>query len=177
MEMMRASHKFKPLVCLAFTALTIAGCGRARQTRVERIDDSLTKAVKYLMVKQSEDGAWRSETYGCFRDGPTLTPYIMSCLLFLPQGGVRMQGSFRKGARYVMDMVDEDGNIRLGEHGLNFPVYTAASASRVVVLLGKAGEHKEAQTARLAFLLARRLSSSLGWEPSDADSARWGVAR
>jgi squalene-hopene/tetraprenyl-beta-curcumene cyclase len=176
MEMMRANQMFKPLVCLAFTALTIAGCGRARQTRVERIDDSLTKAVEYLMAKQSEDGAWRSETYGCFRDGPTLTPYIMSCLLFLPQGGVQMQGSFRKGARYVMDMVDEGGNIRLGEHGLNFPVYTAASASRVVVLLDKAEEHKGAQAAWLAFLLARRLSSSLGWEPSDADYGGWGFA-
>jgi len=176
MEMMRANHKFKTLVCLALTALTIAGCGRARQTRVERIDDSLTKAVEYLMAKQSEDGAWRSETYGCFRDGPTLTPYIMSCLLFLPQGGVRMQGSFRKGARYVMDMVDEDGNIRLGEHGLNFPVYTAASASRVVVLLDKAEEHKETQAAWLAFLLARRLSTSLGWDPADADYGGWGFA-
>ena len=120
MKMMRADHKFKTSVCLALAAVTIAGCAPARQTRLERIDESLTRTVKYLMAKQSDDGAWRSETYGCFRDGPTLTPYIMSCLLFLPQGSDRMRTSFRKGVRYVMDMVDEDGNIRAGEHGLNF---------------------------------------------------------
>jgi len=164
------------LACLALAAVTIAGCAPVRQTRLERIDESLTGTVEYLMEKQSDDGAWRSETYGCFRDGPTLTPYIMSCLLFLPHRSDRMQSSFRKGVRYVMDMVDEDGNIRAGEHGLNFPVYTAASASRVVVLLDKAEEHKGAQAAWLSFLRARRLSSSLGWDPSDPDYGGWGFA-
>ncbi|MHC4742401.1 MAG: prenyltransferase/squalene oxidase repeat-containing protein [Planctomycetota bacterium] len=170
------NRTFNTLLCLTLPALTLAGCARARQTRIDRIDDSLTAAVEYLMTRQSDDGAWRSETYGCFRGGPTLTPYIMSCLLFLPQGGERMQSAFRKGAHYVMDMVDENGNIRAGEHGLNFPVYTAASASRVVVLLDKAEEHKEAQAAWLDFLRARRLSSSLGWEPSDVDYGGWGFA-
>ncbi|MHC4352658.1 MAG: prenyltransferase/squalene oxidase repeat-containing protein [Planctomycetota bacterium] len=156
--------------------LIIAGFSAGEEQRLARIDASLTKAVNYLLDQQSADGAWRSPTYGCFRDGPTLTPYIMSCLLFLPQGGERMQDSFRKGVRYLVDMVGDDGSIRPGPHGLNFPVYTAASASRVVVLLDKTPENLRAQAAWLAYLRARRLSRSLGWQPSDADYGGWGFA-
>ena len=54
---------------------------------VERIDVSLSQTAAYLVAKQSPNGAWRSETYGMFRDGMPLTPYVMSTLFFLPQGG------------------------------------------------------------------------------------------
>ena len=167
---------FRTTVLIMAAALMAAGCGTAQQQRVARIDETLTKSVEYLISKQSPDGAWRSETYGCFRDGPTLTPYIMSCLLFLPQGAEKVQSSYHKGERYVVEMVDENGNIRTGPHGLNFPVYTAASASRVIVLLDKTEEHLRVQAAWLAYLRARRLTASLGWIPSDADYGGWGFA-
>jgi len=167
---------FKLAVSILAGALMVAGCAAGRQQRLARIDASLTGAVEYLLTKQSPDGAWRSKTYGCFRDGPALTPYIMSCLLFLPQGRERVQSSFHKGVQYIVEMVDENGEIRTGPHGLNFPVYTAASASRVVVLLDKTPEHLKAQAAWLTYLRARRLTTSLGWQPSDADYGGWGFA-
>ncbi|MCK4293728.1 MAG: hypothetical protein KAY65_11065 [Planctomycetes bacterium] len=176
MEKARANHMFKLTVLMTAAALTVAGCGTAQRQRLARIDASLTGAVEYLVAAQSPDGAWRSQTYGCFRDGPTLTPYIMSCLLFLPQGRQNVQSSFRKGVQYLDDMVDENGNIRTGPHGLNFPVYTAASASRVVVLLDRTAQRLRAQAAWLDYLRARQLSTSLGWEPSDADYGGWGFS-
>lgn len=153
--------------------LTVAGCNNAGQQRLKCIDDSLTRAAQYLISKQSPDGAWRSETYGCFRDGPTLTPYIISCLYFLPEPNEQIQTSFQKAVDYLINMVDEDGNIRSGQFGLNFPVYTAASASRVVVLQEKSEKTLRAQTAWLNYLLARRLDKSLGWEPSDPEYGGW----
>ncbi len=176
MEKARANQMFKLTVLMMAAALTVAGCGTAQRQRLARIDASLTGAVEYLVARQSPDGAWRSQTYGCFRDGPTLTPYIMSCLLFLPQGRQNVQSSFRKGVQYLDDMVDENGNIRTGPHGLNFPVYTAASASRVVVLLDRTAQRLRAQAAWLDYLRARRLSASLGWKPSDADYGGWGFS-
>ncbi len=156
--------------------LVVVGCNDASQKRLEYIDDSLTKAAQFLISKQSPDGAWRSETYGCFRDGPTLTPYIISCLYFLTEPNEQIQSSFQKAMDYLTNMVDEDGNIRTGPYGLNFPVYTAASASRVVVLQDKSEKNRWAQSAWLNYLLARRLDKSLGWEPSDPEYGGWSFA-
>ncbi|MGJ8643250.1 MAG: hypothetical protein ACSHX9_07570 [Luteolibacter sp.] len=37
-------------------------------------------ALQFLLSHQSDDGAWRSETYGAFRDGRALTPHVLRCL-------------------------------------------------------------------------------------------------
>lgn len=37
-------------------------------------------AIQFLVRHQSDDGAWRSETYGAFRDGRALTPHVLRCL-------------------------------------------------------------------------------------------------
>jgi hypothetical protein len=37
-------------------------------------------ALQFLLRHQSEDGAWRSETYGAFRDVRALTPHVLRCL-------------------------------------------------------------------------------------------------
>jgi len=38
------------------------------------------RAIHFLLRHQSDDGAWRSETYGAFRDGRALTPHVLRCL-------------------------------------------------------------------------------------------------
>jgi len=168
--------RLSPLLGCTLAVLVAAGCSTTQSRRVARIDASLERAARYMVAKQSPDGAWRSETYGCFREGPTLTPYIMSCLFFLPQGGEDALASFRKGVRYLVAMVDDDGTIRTGPRGLYFPVYTAATASRVVVLDEKTDEHRRVQAAWLAYLRRRHLNESLGWEPSDLEYGGWGFS-
>lgn len=37
-------------------------------------------AIQFLLRHQSDDGAWRSESYGAFRDGRALTPHVLRCL-------------------------------------------------------------------------------------------------
>src|SRR4051812_11800138 len=94
---------------LAYPAGTSAA---SREVSAVRIDDGLKKAALYLLSKQSADGAWRSETYGAMRDGPSLTPLMMSALLFLPQGGDAGQTALRKGADYLTGFVDERGHLK-----------------------------------------------------------------
>jgi squalene-hopene/tetraprenyl-beta-curcumene cyclase len=156
--------------------LGAVGCSTTQTRRLACIDASLATAARYLIAKQSPDGAWRSETYGCFRDGPELTAYIMSALFFLSNSENEALRSFRKGVDYLVNMVDENGNIRTGPHGLLFPVYTSASASRVVVLENKAEKCRRAQAAWLAYLRRRQLDRSLGWEPSDPAYGGWGFS-
>ena len=143
----------------------------------ERLDRSIASAARYMVRKQSADGAWRSKTYGCFKDGPSLTGLVLSAMFFMPQGGPAvMKQSYRRGAGYLVQMVGPDGSIRAGENGLLFPVLSAASASRVVVLLEKTPKNLAAQQAWLKFLRAYQLNGSLGWSPSDPEFGGWGFS-
>lgn len=163
-----------PLVCLAQSPP-----GEERQLTpeqavlVERIDVSLSQTAAYLVAKQSPDGAWRSETYGMFRDGMPLTPYVMSTLFFLPQGGTDARTAFRKGVDYLMAMVNEDGTLR---NSLPFPVFSAASASRMVVLETKDAVHKRAQEAFLNIIREWQITEALGWSPDDPEYGGWGFS-
>ena len=62
---------------------------RRRRRRSAALDAALEKAARYLVAKQSADGAWRSETYGALRDGPSLTPLVMSALAVSAAGRAR----------------------------------------------------------------------------------------
>ncbi len=158
------------LACIA-SAETPTGGESAR-----RVDAALQKAARYLVSKQSPDGAWRSETYGAMRDGPSLTPLIMSALLFLPQAGADGQAALGKGADYLAGFVGDDGRLKVQPRELLFPVYTAASASRVLVLVERSPRNVRAQQAWLAYLRGRQLNESLGWRPADPEYGGWGYA-
>jgi len=154
----------------------VAGAAKGDADLVKRIDASLFAAAKLIIDAQSPDGAWRSETYGCFKGGPALTAYIMSALFFLPQGGSAAKGSFRKGVEYLTGLVGDDGKIQAGPYGLMFPVYTAASASRVIVLDRKEPENLRARAAWLALLRTYHLTEDLGWTPPDPEYGGWGFS-
>jgi len=156
--------------------LLAAGCNRADPELIARIDVALDKAGLYLAGRQGPDGAWRSETYGMFRDGASLTPYVMSSLFFLPQAGPAAVESYRKGTEYLAGFVGADGTIRAAERELLFPAYTSASASRVVCLLDRSRRNLRAQQAWLAYLRARQLSEHLGWSPDDPQYGGWGFS-
>src|SRR5437870_4174548 len=81
--------------CAAFLAVCLTGCGASdgeqgnrtdsrTLSRTERMDRALSTAARYLLDRQAADGAWRSETYGAFKDGSSLTPWVLRALLLLP---------------------------------------------------------------------------------------------
>ena len=174
-------------VAAVAAACILSGCappaleGDWRPTRkqlalVKRIDAAQAKAAAFLVSKQSPDGAWRSETYGMFRDGVTLTPYVMSALFFMRQGGTETRAAFRRGVECCMKMLDEEGRMRAGPHGFLFPVLTATSASRMVVLETKDEAHLQAQKHFLRIVLERQLTEELGWTPEDPEYGGWGFS-
>lgn len=143
---------------------------------VERVDAALAAAARFLLGKQSDDGAWRSAVYGAFRNGPELTPHVLSCLYFLPQGGNAVRPAFDKGASFMMRLVTADGTIDAGPYGLGFPVFTAGSAARVVVLEKQDEAHRRASAAWLAFLRERQLTEANGWQFKDLEYGGWGFS-
>ena len=157
-------------------ALFVGGCAGGRTALVAKIDASLAAAGRLLIDKQSPDGAWRSETYGCFRGGPPLTPHVMSTLLFLPQAGGEAAGAFRRGVDYLASFVGDDGRLEVAERQLLFPIYTAGSASRVVVLEKRTPRNLRAHRAWMAYVRGRQLNERLGWRPGDGEYGGWGFS-
>jgi len=43
-------------------------------------DDVLQRGVDYLMAQQSDDGRWRSDTYGNLKDGAAITAFVLYAL-------------------------------------------------------------------------------------------------
>ena len=165
-----------PIAIAALLAVHVAAADDNRADLLRRIDASVEKATRYLIAAQSPDGAWRSETYGALRDGPSLTPFVISGLWFLPQAGPQGKIAFRKGADYLVGFVDDKGQLRVGPRELLFPVYTAACASRMIVHAERSPRYLRAQQAWLAYLRGRQLNEALGWQPSDPEYGGWGFS-
>ncbi len=137
------------------------------------IDRSLALAARWLLGRQAPDGAWRSETYGVFKEGDALTPLAVNMLLDCDDEAV--MGAARRGADYLAAMARADGSIIPGPHGLAYPVYTAALAVRALCRLG-GPEYRGAADAWTSFLLQRQMTEDLGWSPSDREYGGWGYA-
>jgi squalene-hopene/tetraprenyl-beta-curcumene cyclase len=148
--------------------------GKPPDSGMERIGQALASAEHYLIDRQDADGAWRSDTYGVFKDGPSLTPLVLDTLLRLaPSKDV--ETACRKGADYLAAMVGPDGAIEAGPNGLSYPLYTSALAVRVLSRLGRHSEkYRQARDAWLAFLRQRQLTEDLGWQPTDKPYGGWG---
>lgn len=164
---------------LAGGAAGLLGCGsrdKERQSsppasRQQRIDRSLAKAAQFLVKKQAADGSWRSETYGPFKHGNSLTPLIVHALArtTLPDSRAACQ----KGAAFLAAQVQPDGRIDPGPAKMTYPVYTAAGAVLVLSDKAYADQHK-ARDAWLAYLRQMQLTEDLGWQPDDKPYGGWG---
>jgi squalene-hopene/tetraprenyl-beta-curcumene cyclase len=171
----------------------LAGCGTRGSvgtipvvpTRVDRIDQALSSATRFLLSGQLPDGSWHSDVYGPFKDGPSLTPLVLRTLLTLPahpaaavgEGSARweLEAGCRKGAAYLASQVQPDGSIAAGPQGMAYPVYTSAGAVGVLSEPGNA-RHRKARDAWLAYLRERQLTEDLGWQPDDKPFGGWGYS-
>jgi squalene-hopene/tetraprenyl-beta-curcumene cyclase len=139
-----------------------------------RVEAALASALRFLLDRQTPDGAWRSDTYGVFKGGDALTPLVLSALLALP-AEVRGLAYARTGLAYLAGMACADGTIDEGPHGLSYPVYTA-SLSVAVLSHAEAAGQEAARAAWLNYLRARQLTEALGWQPVDREYGGWGYA-
>ena len=142
------------------------------RTFVERIDQSLARATRYLLVRQAEHGEWRSDVYGSFKDGDALTPLVLDALLAVQPTG-KAQEQCRRGADYLAGKVRSGGAI---DAKLTYPVYTASLA---VVVLSRLNfpEHRAARDTWLNHLRKQQLTENLGWHREAPQFGGWGYAK
>jgi hypothetical protein len=128
--------------------------------------------VRYLVEHQSADGAWRSDTYGHFRDGDALTPLVLSALLETP-ARERWRDSCRRGAGYLAGLTTPQKADEAAE--LSYPVYTAALAASVLSEPWT-GSHYRARDVWVALLRRLQLTEEGGWKPDDVEYGGWGYS-
>jgi hypothetical protein len=162
-------------------AAWLAGCGTrsavvdtSKPSRIERIDQTLSSAARFLLGCQSADGGWHSDVYGPFKEGPCLTPLVLRTLLTMPASKDR-EAPYRKGAAYLASLVQSDSVIDAGPHGIAYPVYTSAGAVQVLSQPCNV-HHQKARDAWLTYLRERQLTEDLGWEPTDKPYGGWGYS-
>ncbi len=159
---------------LLLACLLAAGCGSDAATIATLADRSLARAARYLIGRQSADGAWRSDVYGVLREDLALTPPTLKVLVLGP-AAPGIDAARRRAADRLCDCAGDDGSIDPGPHGLSYPVYTAATA--VMVLTHFPGEReRKAREAWLRLLRSHQLAEDLGWEPSDPAFGGWGYS-
>jgi hypothetical protein len=100
----------------------------------------------------------------------------MSALWFLPQSGKAGRVAFHRGIRHLATHVDEAGRLRAGPDDLAYPAYTAAMASRVVVLGGRTPESLAHRKAWLTHIREHQLGTALGWSEEDSEFGGWGYS-
>lgn len=145
--------------------------------RTERIDSALTRANRFLLDRQSKDGAWRSNTYGAFKNGPELTPLVMHTIYYMPQQVPAARAAWQKGLAYLASFADGEGRLREPPGGLTYPVYTSSLAVRAFAYAPSDRPYLTgAREAWLRYLMSFRLGADLGWRPGDTEAGGWGYA-
>jgi hypothetical protein len=156
---------------LLVVALTPRAAGDDLGTRV---DAAIARGTRALVAMQSADGAWRSRTYGAFKDGSSLTPSVLKAVVY----GPTVEGSEAariRGAAYLVRQARPDGTIDGGPFGRLYPVY-GDSASALALRKVDVPGGSEAIARYLADLRRRQLDESLGWRPGEAAFGAWGYA-
>jgi squalene-hopene/tetraprenyl-beta-curcumene cyclase len=140
------------------------------QTLSNSIAHSLTAANNFLTKHQLPDGSWRSQIYGPFKDGQSLTSLIAATLAPLHHR-TDCQPAWSRATNYLAAVAPTEQATTNPE--LTYPAYTAAGA-----ILAMAN-HSEFNTARdnwLHYLRSLQLTEQHGWQPSDNSHGGWGYA-
>ncbi len=163
-------------------ALLIIGCApaeprpalafsRSERELLQGIDDSLARASAFIVSAQSDDGAWRSEVYGNYKDGPSLTPYVMTAL-HVAGGDRASRHSFDRGRGYLRGVLGPDIKVP----PLASPVYTAAPAAWVFKIPVLTSLDMPRQSAWVKYLAEQQLSAANGWKKDDPDFGGFGYS-
>ena len=152
----------------------LTSCRSRSESPGGQADRALSAGMRFMIGCQSADGAWRSPTYGVFKDGLSLTPIVLKAVTFGPD----VAGSTaarRRGADYLVARVRADASIDDGPVGMIYPVYTASAAVIALTHLNSPAD-RAARDGWLRELKRRQLTEALGWQPDDPAFGGWGYS-
>jgi squalene-hopene/tetraprenyl-beta-curcumene cyclase len=172
----------------AAAAVALLGCQRisspkslpptAQHLAVEK---ALNRAIEYFAAHQDNDGSWKSDTYGVFKDGTALTPLVLHAAMAVDSRHPIVD----KAAGWLANWVDKDGSIRPPSYGFDFALYMSALAVTSFsdwrwngnFDTRPGGTFSVELQSWLKYLKERQLTEELGWKPEDKEYGGWGYCR
>jgi squalene-hopene/tetraprenyl-beta-curcumene cyclase len=146
----------------------------AAERSAARRNAALSRAAEYLVSAQSADGAWRSEVYGSFKTGDSLTPLAIVALMEVDDRD-RVHVAIERGIGYLLKLRSE-GTRDSPQVEITYPVYTAAGA--VSVFARRSDPHSRGELdGWLTDLREQQLTESLGWQADDLYYGGWSYAK
>ncbi len=155
-------------------ALVSDGLDRETHARATR---AVAAGARFLWASQSEDGLFRSRTYGLLRGGQSLTPFVLESLLrisarFDPPEVDRAKRVVVATTR-LLDLRATSGALGFAGSASDYPCYSTG------LLLSCLGLARLPEWAVLAapsadWLLGQQLRSALGWKGHPAEGG-WGM--
>jgi hypothetical protein len=165
-----SSRKFA-LIRGCFLWLLLAAASEGAETgRAERIEAALSGAASFLASRASSDGAWRSDSYGTFRDGLALTPLASMAFTYLQAYATNGTAVMNSSGSFLSDAA---GPCARGERPMDYPVYSSAIAA-LVLTMRPAEPAPAAREFWFQSLEEHQFSVSNGWSAKDEPFGGWG---
>ncbi len=136
-----------------------------------KIHSAVRSALAYLIDRQHEDGSWRSQIYGPFKDGPSLTSLIAATLASL-QHRADCHAAWSSATKYLAALAPHEST-SAPQAELTYPAYTAAGA---ILAMASHSEFNSARHSWLHYLRYLQLTEQHGWQPSDISFGGWSYA-
>lgn len=158
--------------CLS-VILCLAACGNGDTPNPPpEARTPLQRACAWLWAQQSDDGGWRSETYGIMKSGQSLTPFVLHALMTVPeQQFTRPSDGVDRALAFIRRNTNAEGCLgRADPDVADYPVHATSYAVRCLVLAGRESDR----------LLVKRMCDwlrSMQFGPergTTRDSVRWG---
>lgn len=158
---------------LLFFLLILNGCDFF--SAIPQNKTILQKSCDYLWSKQSDDGAWHSETHGILKGGESLTAFILWTLLEVSENEFRRpEKKVEKGLNFIRKHINPDGVLGLSdEYVMDYPNYATSYALRI---LSKYGNERDAPLIRKMknYLLSQQFTEHRGISPTHLAYGAWG---
>ena len=164
-----------PLLVVAAAGLGVFGALESRRDASLEAA-SLRRSVERLLAMQSDDGGWKSATYGLLRGGQSLTPFVLAALLELPPGAAAVPpAAVDRALAFIARHGDANGALgRDSDAAEDYPNYATALAVKAIALARRDG-WREAIAPMVAELRRQQLTEDRGFSPADAAYGGWGI--
>jgi len=131
---------------------------------------TLRAAADWCWAQQSEDGRFRSATYGLLRGGASLTPFV---LLALHRAAALPEEPTARAAQALLALQNEEGALGFEGPAPDYPCYATGMLLSALARTQAPGV-RDASRAAVAWLRTQQFSSARGWADHPAQGG-WGM--
>jgi hypothetical protein len=138
-------------------------------------EQSLKRAVKYLLSKQGPDGGWHSEHYGLLRSGQALTPFVLHALLLASESRVDVPAARLDAAfEFIRRRVNSEGALGFNDPDIvEYPNYSTAYALQCLVHRGDEADQPLIERMR-EYLVKQQYTPARGFAEDSYAFGGWG---